>query len=247
MRLVYRRSSAAIANSENTARMIKSVGWLRGDVHVVYPGVDAARFHPRADDGVLRRRVAREGEILLLSVSRLQKRKGHDLVLKALPELMRHVSGIRYVIVGAGGERESLERLVVDLGLSRVVQFEGEVPDNELPAYFSACDIFVLPTRVEPHDFEGFGLVYLEAAAAGRPTIGGRNGGVPEAIVDRETGLLVSGEDVEELVRTLRALCEDESLRLRLGRAGRERALRDFSWERAAAQVTSIHWRLTSV
>ena len=246
MRLVYRGASAVIANSNNTARMIQALGWHRGQVHIVYPGVDADRFHPGADDGCLRRRLAPNGELLLLSVSRLQKRKGHDLVLKALPGLLEHVPGIRYVIVGSGGERESLQNLSLALGLDQVVRFEGEVSDDTLQTYFSAADIFVLPTRVEPTDFEGFGLVYLEAAAAGKPAIGGRNGGVPEAIADGETGFLVGGDDAAELARALRALCEDRELRQRLGRAARERVLREFTWERAAAQVTEIHSRLAA-
>jgi phosphatidylinositol alpha-1,6-mannosyltransferase len=246
MRLVYRRASAVIANSKNTARMIESLSWHRGQVHIVYPGVDADRFHPGADDGCLRRRLAPNGELLLLSVSRLQKRKGHALVLKALPALMEHVPGVRYVIVGSGGERESLLKLSAALGLDEVVRFEGEVSDNTLQAYFAAADIFVLPTRVEPTDFEGFGIVYLEAAAAGKAAIGGRNGGVPEAISDGETGLLVGGDDAAELARALRSLCEDHELRQRLGRAARARVLREFTWERAAAQVTEIHTTLAT-
>jgi phosphatidylinositol alpha-1,6-mannosyltransferase len=241
MRLVYGGASAAIANSQNTARMIQAVGWYRGPVHVVYPGVDAQRFHPGADDGSLRRRLAPNGELLLLSVSRLQKRKGHDLVLKALPALLREFPQLRYVIAGAGDEQDALQRLVVELQLQGSVQFDGEVSEAELPGYFAACDIFVLPTRVEPTDFEGFGIVYLEAAAAGKPAIGGRNGGVPEAVADGTTGLLVSGTEVSELVEAIRTLCASEPLRRQFGEDGRLRAVRDFTWERAAAQVTKIH------
>jgi phosphatidylinositol alpha-1,6-mannosyltransferase len=246
MRLVYRGASAAIANSHNTARMIDALGWHRGPLHVVYPGVDARRFHPDADDGSLRRRLAPRGEMLLLSVSRLEKRKGHALALRALPELIGHVPSLRYVIVGDGNERERLKQMCVELGLQNAVQFEGEVPDHALPAYYSACDIFVLPTRVEPHDFEGFGIAFLEAAAAAIPAIGGRNGGVPEAVADGETGLLVGGDNAAQLAAVLRSLCEDHQLRQRLGRAARARVLRDFTWERAAAQVTEIHCRLAN-
>jgi phosphatidylinositol alpha-1,6-mannosyltransferase len=241
MRLVYRRASAAIANSRNTARMIDSIGWAHGKTHVVYPGVDSQRFRPNADDGSLRARLAPGGETVLLSVARLQKRKGHDLVIKALPELLRHAPRLRYIIVGDGDQRESLRALVGQLHLESVVQFEGAVHDDALPAYFSACDVFVLPTRVEPYDFEGFGIVYLEAAAAGKPSVGGRNGGVPEAVAEGETGVLVSGENVEELVAALRTLCASASARHRMGAAGRARALRDFTWEKAAAAVSEIH------
>lgn len=241
MSVIQRYASCALANSRNTADLLRSAGGYTGRVVVVYPGVDARRFHPAADDGSVRRRLAPHGELVLLSVARLQPRKGHDLVLQAVRGLRRSVPAVRYVIVGTGGELEPLQRLTRELDLQDLVQFVGEVRDGELPAYFAAADVFVLPTRVEAYDFEGFGIVYLEAAAAGKPTIGGRNGGVPEAIVEGETGLLVSGASAAELEEALKALCDSEPLRRRLGSAGRERALRDFTWEAAAATVTQVH------
>jgi phosphatidylinositol alpha-1,6-mannosyltransferase len=241
MRVVYGRAAAAIANSRNTARLIESTGWLNSRVHIVYPGVDASRFHPEADDGTLRRELAPDGGLVLLSVARLHKRKGHDLVLKALPALRRDFPHLKYVIVGDGPERDALTALSSELGISDAVLFRGEITDAQLPAYFAACDIFLLPTRVEAHDFEGFGIVYLEAAAAGKPAIGGRNGGVPEAVTEGETGLLVSGEQVEELRAAIARLASSEELRRRLGNAGMVRARRDFTWERAADMIAAIH------
>jgi phosphatidylinositol alpha-1,6-mannosyltransferase len=245
MRLVYRHASAIIANSRNTARLIADAACHRARIHVVYPGVDGHRFRPDADDGSLRHRFARDGELLLLSVGRLQPRKGHALVIKALPTLIEQCPAIQYVIVGEGPEREHLERLAIDLQIARRVHFAGEVSDELLSGYFAACDVFVLPTRVEAADFEGFGIVFLEAAAAAKPAIGGRNGGVPEAIVEGNTGLLVSGEDEAELAAALRTLCLSETLRRRMGDTGRARALSEFTWERAAAAVSAIHCDLT--
>jgi phosphatidylinositol alpha-1,6-mannosyltransferase len=210
----------------------------------VYPGVDARRFSPEADDGSLRLALAPRGELLLLSVGRLQRRKGHDLVLRALPELKKIVPKVRYVIVGDGNDRDTLQLLASELGIAGDVSFAGNVPDADLPAYFAACDVFVLPTRMESSDFEGFGIVFLEAAAAGKPSIGGRNGGVPEAIVDGETGILVADGAVDELLESLRALCTSADLRHRMGAMARERAVRDFSWDRAAAAVAAIHGEL---
>jgi phosphatidylinositol alpha-1,6-mannosyltransferase len=207
----------------------------------VYPGVDARRFSPDADDGALRRALAPRGELLLLSVARLQRRKGHDLVLRVLPALKKAAPSLRYVIVGDGDERDRLERLSVELGVSADVSFVGSVSDAELPAYFAACDVFVLPTRTETSDFEGFGIVFLEAAAAGKPAVGGRNGGVPEAIVEGETGMLVADERTDELFAALKSMCTSEVLRHQMGAAGRARAIRDFSWDRAADAVMQIH------
>jgi phosphatidyl-myo-inositol dimannoside synthase len=138
MRLVYGRSSAAIANSRNTARLIEQTGWVRGAIDVIYPGVDSTRFHPSADDGSRRSSLARKGEILLLSVARLMRRKGHDLVLRALPELLlRHP--VRYAIVGGGPEMDNLKRLAGELGVETAVHFTGEILDpTSLPLTYSS-------------------------------------------------------------------------------------------------------------
>jgi phosphatidylinositol alpha-1,6-mannosyltransferase len=182
---------------------------------------------------------------VLLSVGRLQMRKGHDLMIQAVRHLMRqHDRALRYVIVGDGHERARLEALVDACGVREYVTFSGEVPAHVLPLYYAACDIFVLPNRVEQSDVEGFGIVFLEAAASGKPAVGGRSGGVPEAVADGVTGLLVSGTDVEELATTIARLMDSESLRRRLGEAGRARTVREFGWECAAERVATTHRRL---
>ncbi len=121
------------------------------------------------------------------------------------------------------------------------MHFLGEVPDGDLPRYYAACDMFLLPNRIDDGDVEGFGIVFLEAAATGRPAIGGRTGGVPEAVVDEETGLLVSGTDVGELAAAIQDLASSKDKRQAMGAAGRERVCRAFTWERAAAEVSAVH------
>jgi phosphatidylinositol alpha-1,6-mannosyltransferase len=247
MRIVYGRASAAIANSRNTARLLEGTGWHHGSVDVVYPGVDATRFRPDAKPLGLRQRLGAPDALILMSVARLQRRKGHDLVIRALPELLRQWPMTRYVIVGDGNERRALEALTTSLGVERAVHFTGEVIDDDLPSYFAEADVFVLPTRVEASDFEGFGIVFLEAAAAAKPSVGGRNGGVPEAIVEGETGMLVEQDDLASLTRILLQLLGSPELRHRLGEAGRSRAVRDFDWNDAARSVMKIHERIANM
>jgi phosphatidylinositol alpha-1,6-mannosyltransferase len=181
---------------------------------------------------------------MLLSIGRLQRRKGHDLVIRALGACREFAPRLTYVVVGDGDERLRLEGLVAALGLGDRVTFEGEVPAAALPAYYAACDIFVMPNRVDGVDIEGFGIVFLEAAAAGRPTIGGKSGGVPEAIDENRTGLLVEGTDVEELAGALRRLAGSKDLRQRMGDAGRARVVGQFNWQRAADDVLRLHHAL---
>jgi phosphatidyl-myo-inositol dimannoside synthase len=246
VRIVYARAAAVIANSRHTAQMLEHFGVLPQKIHVVYPGVDAARFHPSIDGSHLRRRLADEGDVLLLSVGRLQRRKGHDLVIAAMAALRDERPRLRYAIIGAGDERPSLEALVNKERLTDRVTFLGQVEDVDLPTHYAASDVFVMPNRVDGVDIEGFGIVFLEASASGRPVIGGRSGGVPEAVEEGQTGYLVSGTDVHELVIALRSLARSPELRRTMGAAGRTRALTQFTWSRSAAAVTDLHRSLVA-
>jgi phosphatidylinositol alpha-1,6-mannosyltransferase len=237
-RRVHQRAAALVANSQHTANLLVALGH-GGKVRVVRPAVDPDRFTPERRDPNLRARLLGNAEILLLSVGRLQARKGHDLALRALASLPDRAR-FRYVIVGDGPEAERLRELAVELGIAGQVTFTGPADADELPAYYAAADIFVHPNRVEHGDFEGFGIVFLEAAATGIPAIGGRSGGVPEAVEDGVTGLLVSGEDVVELRDAILRLARSASLRVEIGAAGRARVLREFTWERAAREVLAI-------
>jgi len=247
MRRVYAGADVVFANSMNTRRMLRELGLAPERIEIVYPGVDTQRFRPDIDATELRRRIAPRDETVLLSVGRFQTRKGHDLMIQAVGHLVhQHHRSLRYVIVGDGPERSRLEALVDECGVREQVTFAGEVSAELLPQYYAACDIFVLPNRVEQSDVEGFGIVFLEAAASGKPAVGGRSGGVPEAVADGVTGLLVGGTDVEELADAIARLMDSESLRRSLGEAGRARAVREFGWECAAEKVSAIHHRLVN-
>jgi phosphatidylinositol alpha-1,6-mannosyltransferase len=148
---------------------------------------------------------------------------------------------VRYVIVGDGEERSRLERLVNELGIGDRVTFVGEVAEDMLPQYFAACDVFLLANRVEQGDFEGFGIVFLEAAASGKAVVGGASGGVVEAVEHGVTGVLVDGSSVEAVTRALGELGRSPETRRAYGDAGRRRAVEGFSWEAAAAKVKLLH------
>jgi len=244
MKRVYRNAAANIANSHSTRRMLEAIGMPPGRIHVIHPGVDVQRFRPQTDAD-LRARFAGDGRLLLLSVGRLQRRKGHDLAIEAVSRLGASVP-VSYLIVGDGAERAHLEGLVARHRLHDRVHFVGEVPARDLPRYYAACDIFLLPNRIDGGDVEGFGIVFLEAAATGRPTIGGRSGGVPEAVLDGETGRLVSGTDADELADVIRDLASSPKKRHTMGAAGRDRVCRSFTWERAAARVSEVHAAIAS-
>ena len=240
-RRVLAGARGVIANSMNSKRLLVEK-WQLPDrrVHVVHPGVDAERFHPAPNGEDLRARFAKPEDVVFLSVGRLQRRKGHDTVIAALPAVRRILPQIRYVIVGDGPERGSLQEQARQTGVADITHFVGAVPEVDLPRWYRASDVFVLPNRAEGVDFEGFGIVFLEAAASGLPVVGGRSGGVPETMIEGETGRLVGGTDSNELAGVMGELARMPEQRARFGRAGRERVVADFSWARAAARVADL-------
>jgi phosphatidylinositol alpha-1,6-mannosyltransferase len=237
-RRVYRGAAAVIANSQNSKQLlVREWDVPESCVHVVHPGVDTDRFRPDVDGRALRAQVASDDDVLFLSVGRLQRRKGHDMVLRALAQLRHTMPKVRYVIVGDGPHQAQLEAEAGVLGVMDIVHFVGPVSEADLPRWYAAADIFVMPNRSDGVDFEGFGIVFLEAAAAGLPVIGGRSGGVPEAVADEITGLLVDGQDVDQLTAAMRHFAESSAERSKVGSQGRARAVAEFTWECAVTRV----------
>lgn len=167
----------------------------------------------------------------LLSVGRIITRKGFDTLIEAFSHLDQTQYGaLKLVIVGDGPDRTRLDRLVADNYMQTSVVFLKEVEDRHLPALYKGAEFFAMTPRDVEGDIEGFGIVYLEAAAVGRATIGTRSGGVPHAVIDGLTGLLVAPGDVSDLKEALTRLLSDREWRQRLGEAGRARVHKEFRW-----------------
>lgn len=184
----------------------------------------------------------RDGAVLpfLLTVSRLDERhKGHDVVLSALPELREQFPELRYVIVGEGSLAEELSTRARRLGVRDAVVMTGAVDEPLKLILLASCRAYVMLSRESRHPalFEGFGLAFIEAAMAGRPSLAGRSGGVPDAIIDGQTGLLVDPGSAEEFIAAASRLLGDPDLADSLGARGRERALRDFTWHAAVRRI----------
>jgi phosphatidylinositol alpha-1,6-mannosyltransferase len=242
---VLSRASAVIANSRYTADLLRDLAIAAGApgaadrVRVVHPGAEPARFHP-GDAGVaaLRARWGLERARIVLTVGRLEARKGVDRALEAVAGLGATFPDLAYVVVGEGPRRAALEARAAAPDLAGRVRFVGHADDSELPAWYRTADVFLLPSRrARVDDVEGFGIAVSEASASGLPVIGGRAGGVPEAVIEGETGLLVDPEDAGEIAGALRALLADPALAARLGAGGRAAVQRYFNWERAAAEA----------
>ena len=199
---------------------------------LVYPGVDTTRFQPSADGRKIRERYDLVDKPLILTVARLVDWKGHELVLQALPLVLRELPDLHYLIAGNGPYRPDLERLVRKLQLEEHVTFAGFVPDEELPAVYCSADLFVQASREAGQNIaiEGFGIVFIEANACGVPVIGGRTGGTGEAIAHGVSGLRVDPYQPQELADAIVRLLHDQDYAQTLGQQGRARAVKEFEW-----------------
>jgi len=226
-RAVVLGAGEVVMNSDYTRQHFEGLGVSLPHAEVVAPPVDVARFRPECDGASVRRRLGLGGAKMILTVGRVIPRKGHDAVIRALTQIRPTVGPVRYVIAGTGPDEARLRALAEELGCAGDVIFAGRVPDDELPALYAACDVFAMPSRVLAvrDGIEGFGLVFLEAGACGKATIGGRSGGIADAIVDGVTGILVDPLDVDDLASALTRLLLSPDLAAQMGSQGRRRAL----------------------
>jgi len=177
-----------------------------------------------------------EGKKVLLTVGSLYRLKGHDYVIRALPEIIERVPALVYLIVGSGPEEDCLKRLMDELGLNDYVEFCGRKDHETVMEYMSICDLFVMPSWDE-----GFGIVYLEAMAHGKPVIACRGQGIEDVIVDGETGLLVKPKDLENLKKAMIRLLANRSLAENMGRRGKQVVLSDFTWGKGVQKLLEIY------
>jgi phosphatidyl-myo-inositol dimannoside synthase len=239
-----RRAKRNIAVSSYTARLVES---LRGDaserIDLLPNFVDVHRFKVSGKRKELREELGWSDRLVLLTLARLEPRKGIDQALRALARLHKEERmpfNWMYVIAGGGVERASLENFAVELGIENHVRFYGFVPDGEVPILYEAADLFLQPNREINGDTEGFGIVFLEANACGLPVIGGIAGGTADAIEDGVSGLRVDGDSVEAIADAVYSLVWNRSLRERMGAQGAARVRENFTVERAVADFSRI-------
>jgi phosphatidylinositol alpha-1,6-mannosyltransferase len=225
------KADIVAANSHFTADLARPYLGKETELRVVLPGVD-----PPAGASREYKPPARDGDPRLLTIARLEPRKGIDTVLRALPALARQHPNIRYDVVGKGGDLSRLTALAKRLGVAPRVSFHGYIPEGAKSALLAKADIFVLPNRREPGSVEGFGIVFIEAAAFGVPSIAGADGGTVDAVLDGKTGLVVDGERDDAVRTALSGLLGDDSRRQAFGRTAHERFWHEFAWPSAISR-----------
>jgi phosphatidylinositol alpha-1,6-mannosyltransferase len=245
VRRVFGGAQFLIANSRNTKSLLLEQWQLPDErVRLLYPGVDTKRFAPGRCDEAIRRELGWGNTPVVLTVGRLQKRKGHDQLIRALAEVRQTIPEVLYAIIGDGEERSTLEALVKQYKLEQHVQMMGEVDDATLIRCYQQCDLFALPNRTEGADIEGFGMVLVEAQACGRPVLAGDSGGTAETMRIGETGRIVDCSRPEPLAAALADLLSDHNRLDRMGEAGRRWVVEQFDWDVLAKQASSIFDRV---
>ncbi|MFA4954515.1 MAG: glycosyltransferase family 4 protein [Patescibacteria group bacterium] len=225
LRRIAYRAYALFVNSEMTKGLLKDAAPRVRHVFVITPGVEKVQLPSRAEAraalGLEERRP------LALTVTRLVPRKGIDISLQAVANLQRKMD-FEYCILGSGPDRERLRGLAQVTG-AKVRWIEG-ADDATKWRWMAAADVFLMPTREEADDVEGFGIVYLEAALAGVPSIAGKSGGAPEAVLDKKTGVLVDPGSVVEVEAALYDLLEHRESAEWLGLKAKQRVMEKFQW-----------------
>jgi phosphatidyl-myo-inositol dimannoside synthase len=239
-RRVLRDAAHVIANSAHSKMLLRNWGLADDKVTVMHPGVDTSRFVPSSADVEARKRLGWLDRTVILTVGALQKRKGQDMMIRALPAIRARFPRVLYSIVGEGWEHTYLERLADELGVRDRVEFRGVPTDLELVTCYQQCDLFALPNRQVGWDIEGFGIVLLEAQACGKPVITGSSGGTCEAIGPGETGLVIPCETVEPVVSAVCNMLEHPDRGVHMGTRGRERMVSQFDWRVVSRQAQAI-------
>jgi phosphatidylinositol alpha-1,6-mannosyltransferase len=242
-RMLLRHAAVLVAISAWTRdlclEMLGELGWSAGEIEVrtIPLGTDPLHFRPGIDTHAARARYGLDHGRWLLTVARLEAHKGIDTGLRVLAALRETDPDLGYVIVGSGTRRQLLEGLARDLGVTDRVRFLSGVPDADLPALYNCASVYLGLSRPAELLMEGFGISLSEASACGIPVIGGLAGGIPDAVRDGETGVLVDSTDLGAVVDSVRSLLRDRELGRRLGQGGRKAVESYFNWDRVTQDL----------
>jgi phosphatidylinositol alpha-1,6-mannosyltransferase len=241
MCFALRHADRIVANSEHTRDTLLGMGIDAARIAIIYPGVDVSVFRPGLDVTGFREQLGiRADDKLVFSVGRLSRRKGFDQMIRAVALLRNENVPVHYVIAGIGEDDGYLDGLMAEHHLQGMVHRIGAVSETDLPRWLNACDLFAMPNREINGDNEGFGMVFIEAAACGKPSLAGRAGGTGSAVLHNQTGLRVDGNEIEAVADGLRLLLQQPELTATLGQAALWRVEQEFAWERVAEKTRQL-------
>ena len=222
-----------VANSEFTKKELERLGLNSKKIIIIYPCV-AFPFQINSIKST-----PEEGQTIL-SVGRLVERKGFDKVIEAMPKILHFFPNAQYIIIGSGRYENELKKMAANLQVDKKVLFFNNLADEEISNWYQKCSVFVMPSRQIGPDAEGFGTVFLEAGAYSKPVIAGNSGGVPEAVINNQTGLIIDPESLNDLEQALIQILSDKDRAREMGEAGRRLVEERFSCQEQFAKLKEI-------
>lgn len=241
--ILLRNANLLLANSRYTRQLLIERGFSNNKIEILTPGVDTDFFFPLNDERVVRNirsKYAAEGIPLILNVGRLVPKKNQVHIIKAIAKLREQGLFLKCIIAGGGPEQANLERHVEEFGIGNQVSLIGNASREEVRELFQVADIVALPSIIDNDgNYESFGIVALEASVCGKPVIVGSKGGQTDAVIPGETSLVVNAEDENNIVNAIAYLIENKEITNRMGKAGRQHAVENFSWDKIAERTTN--------
>jgi len=229
----FEAADLVLAVSQYTARKLRESGVRRARVEVAPNGADEEVFRPvgDAEQRAIRRELGLGEGPAVLTVGHVSERKGQWVIARALGEVARRIPEVEYWVAGLPSGRERVEEEARAVGVGDRVKMLGRLPRERLVQVMQACDVFAMTSvTTGDGDTEGYGIAAVEAALCGKPAVVSDCGGLPEAVTDGETGIVVRERDAGETARALLRLLEDERLRREMGERARKKALREATW-----------------
>ena len=233
------KTTLIIANSQYTLNLVKSLEIPNIQIDYIYPGALDLRKES-IDESIMELPIIK-GSPVILTLARIEKRKGHAYVIYSIKKLLNKYPNIIYLIAGEGKEKKNLEKLVIDNNLSKNIIFIGSVNEKQKKFLFEKTDLMVMPTIDESkkNSIEGFGISYIEAAFFSIPSIASNIGGTSEAVINNSTGIVI--EKIELLHEAIIELLDNPEKKIKFGNIAKERALKDFSWKIVTKNHLSIY------
>lgn len=234
---VCNNAEKLICNSQNSLNLVESLGFASAHkCEILNPGVDKDIFKPASHDSQFLEKYNWKDKTVLLTVGRLQQRKGQDYLIKAMPELLKTHPDLHYAVVGRGECEEELRALIKKLGVDESVSIYTDFSDDELVKAYQQCNFFILPNRTIGNDIEGFGMVLVEAQACGKYVFAGDSGGTKETMLVPDTGRIIDCSSPDKIASSLDVLLHHESD----AALCREHAIDNFSWEQHVEKARKI-------
>ncbi|MCB2209916.1 glycosyltransferase family 4 protein [bacterium] len=233
-RLTANKANAIISVSQFTQRMVSKMGIKKPQSVTIHNGADEETFHTLSQDEIIsfRKKESSSEKFIILTVGNVSDRKGQEVVIRALPEILQERPEVDYWIAGLPQKKAELTTLAEQLGVTDSIRFWGRVETEQLVKLYNACDLFVMTSRqLSDGDFEGYGIAVIEAALCRKPAVVSDNSGLVEAVIDGKTGLVVPQNDPKATARIILSLVNSQDELGRLAKNARENAISHQTWE----------------